>query len=42
MIRKLASRLLGENAVRSAPIVRGVALSYGNLFVAIVIDIWKI
>jgi len=39
MIQKLASRLLGENVVSSAPIVRGVALSYGDLLVSIVVTL---
>jgi O-antigen/teichoic acid export membrane protein len=39
MIKKLASRLLGESVVSSAPIVRGVALSYADLFVSIAVSI---
>ncbi len=39
MIKKLASRLLGEDVVNSAPIVRGVALSYADLFVTIAVSL---
>jgi O-antigen/teichoic acid export membrane protein len=38
-IRKLASRLLGEDVVSSAPIVRGVALSYAYLLVSLIATI---